>query len=511
MIKFNEDLIKFSVTCNHVESVYDSCIVTGVFEGSCLFPSTEIINEMSQGYIVSILKRNLFNGSLGQSLFLYDAPYFLNKPILLVGCGKKNEFNDHNYRKVINNTIKYCKKNSVPKILLLLSELNIVGYDNYWKIRHTITLFNKEFYVFNQFKSNENKLKYILKDVIVYVSNSEELDYCNRAINDGVVISRGVNFAKNLGNMPANYCNPDFLSHTVQDLPRDFCDFNVEILDESIIRAMGMHAYLSVGKGSDYPAVMPVIKYNKHPKGFDFDPIVLIGKGLTFDSGGISIKPSDKMDEMKYDMCGAAVVYAVMCVAAELNLPLNIIGVLAISENMINGSALRPGDIINTLSGQTVEVLNTDAEGRLVLCDVLTYVKRFTPKIVIDIATLTGACVVALGHHCSGLLSNDEVLSNDLLFASEKTQDYIWKLPLYKVFEEQLQSSCADMTNVGGRSGGVITAACFLNKFVNNQYSWAHLDIAGTAWHSNGKNKSSTGRPVELLSQFLINKSQEIL
>lgn len=507
MLECSKNFIRFSVTHNHLEFIDDTCIVTGMFEGSCFFPSTEIINEISQGYISSLLQRNSFGGLLGQSLFLYDAPYFLNKPILLIGCGKKNEFNDDNYRKAVSQTIKFCKEFFISKILLLLSELNIVGYDSYWKVRHTMTLFNRELYVFNKFKSHVNQLKYVLNDVMVYVSNSEESECCNRAINDGVVIAKGVNLARDLGNMPANYCTPEFLSHKVRDLPNNFNNFSVEILDESAIKDVGMQAYLSVGKGSDYPAVMPIIKYQNHPKGLDVDPIVLIGKGLTFDSGGISIKPADKMDEMKYDMCGSAVVYAVMCIAAELNLPLNIIGILAISENMVNGSALRPGDIIHTLSGQTVEVINTDAEGRLVLCDVLTYVARFNPKIVIDVATLTGACVVALGNFFSGLLSNDETLVNDLLFASEKTQDYIWQLPLYKEFEEQLKSSCADMTNVGCRSGGVITAACFLNKFVNNKYSWAHLDIAGTAWYSKGKAKSSTGRPVELLAQFLINKS----
>lgn len=503
----SKNSIKFNVTNANLDSISDVCIVTGVFEESVLFPSTDIINRMSQGYILSFLQQNVFNGLLGQSLLLYDSPYFLNRPILLIGCGKKNEFSSDNYRKVILQTIKCCKEFSVAKILLLLSEINIPIYDNYWKIRHTIEFFNREFYVFNKFKSFINRLPYFLNEVLIYISDFDELESCEKAVHDGSIIATGINVAKDLGNMPPNYCTPDYLSCEVQKLSDNFDNINVEIFDELKIKEIGMHAYLSVGKGSSYPAVMPIIKYQKHPKGPDFDPIVLIGKGLTFDSGGISIKSADKMDEMKYDMCGAAVVYAIMYIVSKLNLPLNIIGILAISENMISSTSLRPGDIVTTLSNQTVEVLNTDAEGRLVLCDVLTYVKRYNPSIVIDIATLTGACIIALGAHFSGLLSNNKSLSDDLLFASDQTRDYAWKLPLYIEFAEQLKSFCADMTNVGGRSGGVITAACFLNKFVNNRYSWAHLDIAGTAWCSNDKNKSSTGRPVELLSQFLINKS----
>lgn len=507
-MKKHTNFLKFSVTDTHLESISDTCIVTGVFEGSCLFPSTEMLNNISQGYIISLLQRHVFNGSSGQNLLLYDAPYFLNKPILLVGCGKKDEFDVNNYKKTIYQTIKFCKKNAISKILILFSELNIIGYDSYWKIRHTIEIFNKELYVFNKFKSNFNRLEYLLNEIIIYISNTDELNCCKKAIDDGVIIAKGLNLSRDLSNMPANYCTPIYLSQKVQKLTDSYCNFDIEILDEPKIKEIGMHAYLSVGKGSKYPAVMPIIKYQQHPKGPDFNPIVLIGKGLTFDSGGISIKSADKMDEMKYDMCGSAVVYAVMCIASSLNLPLNIIGILAVSENMISSESLRPGDIITTLSGQTVEVLNTDAEGRLVLCDVLTYIKRYNPAIVIDIATLTGACVIALGHHFSGLLSNNETLTNDLLFASDQTQDYIWRLPLYTEFEKQLQSSFADMTNVGGKSGGVITAASFLNKFVNNQYAWAHLDIAGTAWYSDSNKKSSTGRPVELLSQFLINKSR---
>lgn len=265
-----------------------------------------------------------------------------------------------------------------------------------------------------------------------------------------------------------------------------------------------MNAYLAVGQGSQNESLMSVIEYKGNPDA-EARPIVLVGKGVTFDTGGISLKPGEAMDEMKYDMCGAASVYGVMRMVAELNLPLNVVGVLAGCENMPGGRAYRPGDILTTMSGQTVEVLNTDAEGRLVLCDALTYVERFEPEVVIDVATLTGACVIALGHHISGLLSNHNPLAHELIGASEQAGDRAWRLPMADEYQEQLDSNFADMANIGGRPGGAITAACFLARFTR-KYNWAHLDVAGTAWRS-GKAKGATGRPVALLSQFLLNRA----
>uniref|UniRef100_A0A1A9Z140 Cytosol aminopeptidase domain-containing protein n=1 Tax=Glossina pallidipes TaxID=7398 RepID=A0A1A9Z140_GLOPL len=267
------------------------------------------------------------------------------------------------------------------------------------------------------------------------------------------------------------------------------------------MQKIGMHAYLSVSQGSKKAPYISIIKYNGSDK-TDEKPIVLIGKGLTFDSGGISLKPSHNMDEMKYDMCGAAAVLGIMHTVLKLNLNLNIIGVLACCENMLDASSCRPGDIVETLSGKTVEILNTDAEGRLVLCDVISYVKKFNPKLVIDIATLTGACVVALGHHYTGLMSNCNKLAQKILDAAQITHDLVWRLPLHKKFTYQLKSKFADISNVNGNDGGAITAGCFLQEFAK-EYSWAHLDIAGTAWTS-GKNKEASGRPVILLTQFLI-------
>jgi len=306
-----------------------------------------------------------------------------------------------------------------------------------------------------------------------------------------------------VANMPPNICNPAYLWEQAQQMAEEYGSVNVEVVNEANMKDLGMNSYLAVGRGSENESLMSII----HHKGGADDqaPLVLVGKGLTFDSGGISLKPGDGMDEMKYDMGGAASVLGVMHTVAALNLPINVIGVLAGCENMPDANAYRPGDILTTMSGQTVEVLNTDAEGRLVLCDALTYVERFDPETVVDVATLTGACIIALGKHATGLMSTHNPLAHELLNASEQASDRAWRLPLWDDYQEQLESPFADMANIGGRPAGSITAGCFLSRFTK-KYNWAHLDIAGTAWNS-GKNKGATGRPVPMLAQFLMNRA----
>jgi leucyl aminopeptidase len=302
--------------------------------------------------------------------------------------------------------------------------------------------------------------------------------------------------------MPPNICNPAYLASQARRLADAYDNITTKVIGEQEMAELGMNSYLAVARGSDNEAMMAIIEYKGNG---DAKPVVLVGKGLTFDSGGISIKPAEGMDEMKYDMGGAASVLGTMHALAQLQLPINVIGVLAGCENMPGGNAYRPGDILTTMSGQTVEVLNTDAEGRLVLCDALTYVDRYDPETVIDVATLTGACIIALGHHTSGLLANHNPLAHELLNASEQAGDRAWRLPLFDEYQEQLESPFADMANIGGRPAGTITAAAFLSRFTK-KYNWAHLDIAGTAWKS-GKDKGSTGRPVPLLTQFLLNRA----
>ncbi len=308
--------------------------------------------------------------------------------------------------------------------------------------------------------------------------------------------------ARTLGNLPANICTPSYLADQAQKLGKDYNKVKVTVLDEAAMKKLGMGALLSVARGSREPARLISMEYGGGHKGDK--PVVLIGKGVTFDSGGISIKPASAMDEMKFDMCGAASVLGVLKVCAELQLPLNVVGVIPTTENLPDGNASKPGDIVTSMSGRTIEVLNTDAEGRLILCDALTYCKKFDPEVVVDIATLTGACVIALGNHAAGLLGNDDELSRQLLAAGEYAGDRAWPLPLWDDYQPQLDSNFADMANVGGREAGTITAACFLSRFAGD-YHWAHLDIAGVAWKQ-GKEKGATGRPVPLLTQFLLDR-----
>jgi leucyl aminopeptidase len=385
-----------------------------------------------------------------------------------------------------------------------LTELHVKGRDTYWKVRQAVEATKDGLYTFNQFKSVKPETRRPLRKLVFNVPTRRELSLGEKAITHGLAIASGVKASKDLGNMPPNVANPAYLASQARRLADDYETVTTKIIGEQEMEKLGMTSYLAVGRGSKNESMMSIIEYKGNPDS-DAKPIVLVGKGLTFDSGGISLKPGEGMDEMKYDMCGAASVFGTMKALAKLNLPINVIGVLAGCENMPGSNAYRPGDILTTMSGQTVEVLNTDAEGRLVLCDALTYVERFEPDCVVDVATLTGACVIALGHHISGVLSNHNPLAHELVNASEQASDRAWRLPMADEYHEQLKSPFADMQNIGGRPAGTITAGCFLSKFAK-KYNWAHLDIAGTAWKS-GAAKGSTGRPVSMLVQFLLNRS----
>ncbi|MGL5550750.1 MAG: leucyl aminopeptidase, partial [Plesiomonas shigelloides] len=434
----------------------------------------------------------------------HQVPNILSERVLLVGCGKERELDERQFKQIIQKTINTLNETGSMEAVCFLTELHVRGRNTYWKVRQAVESAKEALYTFDQMKSIKVEPRRPLRKLVFNVPTRRELSVGEKAIQHGLAVASGLKIAKDLGNMPPNICNPAYLASHARQLADEFSPVTTRVIGEQQMKDLGMNAYLAVGQGSQNESLMSVIEY-KGAANPDDKPIVLIGKGLTFDSGGISIKPSDGMDEMKYDMCGAATVFGVMRAVAELQLPLNVVGILAGCENMPDGRAYRPGDILTTMSGQTVEVLNTDAEGRLVLCDTLTYAERFDPELVIDVATLTGACVIALGHHISGLLSNHNPLANDLLSASEQAGDRAWRLPLGDEYQEQLESNFADMANIGGRPAGAITAGCFLSRFTKKYY-WAHLDIAGTAWRS-GKSKGATGRPVPLLTQFLLNRA----
>jgi leucyl aminopeptidase len=334
--------------------------------------------------------------------------------------------------------------------------------------------------------------------------SASDVSAAETGLANGQALAAGVSLAKDLGNLPPNVCTPSYLAEQALALGKTH-QFKVEVLERDAIKKLGMGSFLGVAQGSEEPPKFIIMQHLKGKK--EQKPVVLVGKGITFDTGGISLKPGSDMDEMKYDMCGAASVIGTFKAIAAMNLPLNVIGVIPTCENMPDGRATRPGDVLTSMSGLTIEVLNTDAEGRLILCDALTYVERFEPSAVIDVATLTGACVIALGHHASGLFSNNDALAAELLQAGEVALDRAWHMPMWDDYQSLLDSNFADMANIGGRAAGSITAACFLARFAK-KYDWAHLDVAGTAWKS-GKEKGGTGRPVPLLTEFLVQRASK--
>lgn len=495
--------MEFSVKSGSPEKQRSACIVVGVFEPRRLTSVAEQLDEISEGYISNLLRRGDLEGKAGQMLLLHHVPNVLSERVLLVGCGKERELDERQYKQIIAKTIKTLNETGSMEAVCFLTELHVKGRDTYWKVRQAVEATEDSLYSFMALKSKKGEARRPLRKMVFNVPTRRELPTGERAVEHGLAVAKGMKTTKDVANMPPNICNPAYLLDQANELAGEYDSLSIETVNEAQMEELGMNAYLAVGRGSAQESLMTMIHHKGGPD--DQAPIVLVGKGLTFDSGGISIKPSEGMDEMKYDMGGAAGVLGTMHTVAALNLPINIIGVLAGCENMPDANAYRPGDILTTMSGQTVEVLNTDAEGRLVLCDALTYVERFDPELVVDVATLTGACVVALGKHATGVMSSHNPLAHELLNASEQSGDKAWRLPLWDEYQEQIESPFADMANIGGRAAGTITAACFLARFTR-KYNWAHMDIAGTAWVG-GKNKGATGRPVPMLSQFLMNRA----
>lgn len=495
--------MEFHVKSGSPEKQRSACIVVGVFEPRRLTAVAEQLDVISEGYISNLLRRGDLEGKPGQMLLLHHVPNVLSERVLLVGCGKERELDERQYKQIISKTISTLNETGSMEAVCFLTELHVKSRDTYWKVRQAVEMTQDTLYSFTQMKSKKDEARRPLRKIVFNVPTRRELTVGERAVEHGLAIAKGMNTCKDVANMPPNICNPVYLYDQALQLEKDYENVVVERVGEREMENLGMNSYLAVGRGSYNESVMSIINYKGGPA--SQEPVVLVGKGLTFDSGGISLKPGEAMDEMKYDMGGAAGVLGAMHAILELQLPINVVGVLAGCENMPDANAYRPGDILTTMSGQTVEVLNTDAEGRLVLCDALTYVERFDPDTVIDVATLTGACVIALGKHATGLMSSHNPLAHELINASEQSGDRAWRLPLWDDYQEQIESPFADMANVGGRPAGTITAACFLSRFTK-KYHWAHMDVAGTAWLS-GKDKGSTGRPVPMLTQFVMNRA----
>ena len=495
--------MEFHVKSGNPEKQRTACVVVGVFEARRLSADAARLDEATDGLLSLLVRRGDIDGKPGQSLLLHHVPGALCERVLLLGCGREREFNDQRYFRVVAKAAGILDESGATEAVSYLPDLNVKGRDIYWKVRQCVQITEDTLYRFDRFKSKTEPSRRPLKRLVMAIPSRRDLSGGERAIQDGQAIVAGVQLAKDLGNLPGNICTPSYLADQAKELCKGNKKLKVEILEEKDMERLGMGAFLSVSRGSREPAKLIIMNYKGGTK--DQKPVVLVGKGITFDSGGISIKPSGAMDEMKFDMCGAASVLGTLNATLELKLPINVIGIIASAENLPDGNASKPGDIVTSMSGQTIEVLNTDAEGRLVLCDALTYSERFDPDVVIDIATLTGACVVALGSPAAGLLSNHHPLAHELLNAGQISGDRAWELPLWDDYQDQLKSNFADLPNISsGRDAGTITAACFLSRFTK-KFHWAHLDIAGAAWKT-GREKGATGRPVPLLTQYLLDR-----
>jgi len=488
--------MEFSTTTARAEAVKADAIAVGVFADGELTPSARAIDKAARGAIKAAVRSGDMTGKRGTVVTLRSVPGVAAARVVVVGLGGRDDFSDRAYGDAVRAAVKACP--GAAEIAMAATEWNVKGRDAEWLARQFALAARESVFRSDELKSKKEDSNGPARAVLLHAAG----DAAERGLKQGTAIANGMALTKRLGNLPPNICTPSFLADEARKLAKQW-KLGVEVLETKQLEALKMGSFLSVARGSAQPPRLIVLK---HQGGGKSAPVVLVGKGITFDSGGISIKPGAAMDEMKFDMCGAASVIGTMRTVAELKLKLNVIGVVATCENMPSGTASRPGDIVTSMSGQTIEILNTDAEGRLILCDALTYVERFKPAAVVDIATLTGACVIALGNVNSGLFANNDELAEELLGASRSAGDAAWHMPLGDEYQEQLKTNFADMANIGTPSNaGAITAACFLSRFTK-AYPWAHIDIAGTAWKS-GAAKGATGRPVPLLSQFLLQRA----
>ena len=492
--------MEFTIKSGSPEKQRSACVVVGVFDNRKLSLSAELVDRASNGYVSEIIRRGDMEGKLGATLLLHNVRGTLADRVLLVGLGKERDFRDREFRSAIRSAVKLLNETGSYEAVIYLTEEKVKRREVAWRVEHAVLVAMDAVYRFEQMKSEPTEVRRPLRKLTLSVPQRSDLAAGEAAAARGLAIAHGTDLTKDLGNLPANVCTPRYLAERAQELGKEFPDIKVTVLEPAQIEQLGMGTFLSVTAGSEEPPRFIVLEYEQAVK--KQKPIVLVGKGITFDTGGISIKPSADMDQMKFDMCGAASVLGAFRAVAELKAKLNVVGLIPACENMPSGRATKPGDIVKSMSGQTVEVLNTDAEGRLIMADALTYAERYEPQAVVDIATLTGAIVIALGHVASGVFSNSDPLARALIAAGDDAYDRGWQMPLWDDYQEGLASNFADFANVAGRAGSSITAACFLSRFTR-KYDWAHLDIAGIAWKE-GKDKGATGRPVPMLATWLL-------
>jgi leucyl aminopeptidase len=476
------------------ERAKTGCLVLAVQGGETLSRSAQAADKAATG----ALRRALAGGDLaekaGSTLLLRGVAGLAAERVLLVRLGERSKYDVTAFREALRGLAAALKALGAKDAVLPVADFAVGGRGLPWVARHVIFGIREAFYRFDQLKTQKKPATPALAAVTLAIAGAPVTLQAQAALKEAVATADGADLARTLGNLPANLCTPAYLADEARKLAAQF-KLGIEVLERRDMEKLGMGALLAVTRGSRQPPKLIVLRYQGAAK--KKKPLVLVGKGITFDTGGISLKPGGDMDEMKFDMSGAGSVLGTIRALAGLRAAVNVIGVIPTCENMPGGEATRPGDVVTTLSGQTVEILNTDAEGRLILCDALTYAARFDPEAVVDIATLTGACVIALGHVATGLFANEQKLADEIIAAGDDAWDRVWQMPLWEDYQEQLRSNFADMANIGGRPAGSVTAACYLARFTR-KLRWAHLDIAGTAWRS-GREKGSTGRPVPLL------------
>ncbi|MEN9501659.1 MAG: hypothetical protein RI964_944 [Pseudomonadota bacterium] len=476
-------------------TLHTDCVVVGIYKNSQLSAAAAQLDAVSDAAISTHLALGDFTGEKGRTAMLYHVAGVTAKRVLLVGMGEKDKLTLETCATLTQTAVNTLKAFKIANAIAFLTDEAAPEWIEA-AVRQSVTAVADALYTFTTYKSQKDDAPTLESWTVAHTIAGD----FEQQLKQGTAIAEGIQVCRDLGNAPGNVCTPTYLAEIAQELANSSDNVELCVLEESDMEALGMGSFMSVAKGSDQPGKMIILQYHGGVAGAA--PVVLVGKGITFDTGGISLKPGAAMDEMKFDMGGAASVLGTLTACVAMQLPLNVVAVVAAAENMPSGRASKPGDIVTSMSGKTIEILNTDAEGRLVLCDALTYVERFNPAAVIDVATLTGACITALGHHTSGLLSNNDALAEEVLAAGKQACDAAWRLPMGEKYQEQLKSHFADMANIGGPAGGTITAACFLSRFTES-YPWAHLDIAGTAW----KGKAATGRPVPLLCQVLLNRA----
>jgi leucyl aminopeptidase len=491
--------MKLTLDSTPAAEIETACLVIGVFEETALQGAAKLIDQASNGALQQLIDSGDIDPFWKHTTMLHRLEGVNAKRILVVGCGEPEKFNAVRYDNICTSAGAFLRDHATTSAHICLHELEAGETEPQWRVRQAAVNLDRANYRYTATKAPKDDDN----DPLLSASFNAG-DEMQAALDEAKGLAKGYLRSRELGNLPPNICNPAYIAEIAREIAINYDNVSVEILGQDEMADLKMSALLAVGRGSVNESKLIILKYQG--KDEDSQPVVLVGKGITFDTGGISLKPGPNMEQMKFDMGGATSVIGAFEAVAEMQLPINVICVVAAAENMPGGNAYRPGDVLTSMSGKTIEVLNTDAEGRLVLCDALTYSQRFNPIALIDVATLTGACVVALGHHASAIMSKHDDLADELIEAGQTAVDRGWRLPIWDDYQPQIKSTFADMKNVGGMAAGSITAGCFLSRFTEGQ-RWAHIDCAGSTWIWGG-DKGSTGRPVGLLTQFLINQAK---